>query len=416
MNPTARLIALEARTDAILFSGGYVNTPDGVLREKGVGAHVNRHAGAYVGTVVAPGLGTLIGASVDGSRRNRNIARAKDEATSTVAVGRTPEEARKLANRRLAVGAGVVGLYAGLRTPWGRQAVGSLSATMKARRQMRSPSGGPHFSGRIVDIEGRKLAARVDAILFGNDEEPTPFWKRAAGALGTAALVGATAYGANRFVRGRYGNQGLDSWKAAGDEAKLRFRSAWGAPKAAITPPVVGAPAVGALPPGGIGPLAAGVKPAVGGVASTRQALGFKQVAAGALAKDARDAGRRQLQNVLAGPLLPKQRFTAIAQCLVDLEARADEILFVDPRVRDPQGQFAGAPGADATQDPAAMRAAYRPRPPDGFARMIAANHRQRLLRLAKTLGVGATAGVVGTLGTQAVVKGLAARRSPVAA
>ena len=139
--------------------------------------------------------------------------------------------------------------------------------------------------------------------------------------------MGATAYGANRFVRGRYGNQGLDSWKAAGDEAKLRFRSAWGAPKAAITPPVVGAPAVGALPPGGIGPLAAGVKPAVGGVASTRQALGFKQVAAGALAKDARDAGRRQLQNVLAGPLLPKQRFTAIAQCLVDLEARADEIL-----------------------------------------------------------------------------------------
>lgn len=456
MNPIAQLIALEARTDAILFAGGYVNTSQGVLREKGVGAHINRHAGAYVGTLVAPGLGTLVGAAVDGSRRNRNNARAKEEPVVPVSEGRTPEEARKLANRRLAVGAGAVGLYAGLASLWGRRAAEDLAATMRARRHLRSPSGGPHFSGRIVDIEGRKLAARVDAILLGNEEEPTPFWKRAAGALGTAALVGAAAYGANRFVQGRYGNQGLDSWKAAGDEARLRFRSAWGAPKAAITPPVVGAPS-----PGGVGPRLPKQKFAV-----AAESLLNLEARADAILFGSFDLGRRREAEPCPAPVpadLPEVTYPTLyvhdlgydadlamgQEVLIkgvvqgmtkrsgkdgkklsfDIECRSIEtkddkkpqspkvasldavmlipVELVDQRVRDAQGQFSGNPGGDAAQDPFAMRAAYRPRP-DSFGKMIAANHRKRLVRLAKTLGVGATAGVVGTLGTQALLKGFA--------
>jgi hypothetical protein len=472
MNPIARLLTLEARTDAILFAGGYVNTPQGILREKGVGAHINRHAGAYVGTLVAPGLGTLVGAAVDGSRRNRNIARAKEEPVAPVEEGRTPQEARKLTNRRLAVGAGAVGLYAGLASPWGQRAVGDLAAAMRARRHLRSPSGGPHFTGRIVDIEARKLAARVAPVRF-EEEAPKPLWRRAAGALGAAALVGAAAYGANRFVQGRYGNQGLDSWKAASDEARLRFRSAWGAPKAAVTPSVIGAPKVDASAPGGVGPLPAGVKPAVGGVAFTKrkfaavvESLVELEARADAILFGSLDLGRRREPEPCPAPVpadLPEVTYPtlyvhdlgydadlAIGQEILikgvvqgmtkrsgkdgkklsfDIECRSIEtkdekkpdtpkvasleavmlipVELVDPRARDAQGQFSGNPGGDAAQDPAAMRAAYRPRP-ESIGKMIAANHRKRLVRLAKTLGVGATAGVVGTLGTQALLKGLA--------
>lgn len=459
MNPIARMIALETRTDAILFAGGYVNTPQGVLREKGMGAHINRHVGTYAGTLLAPGLGTLVGAAVDSSRRSRNMARSREEASSPVSEGRTAEETRKLANRRLAIGTGAVGLYAGLASPWGRRALRDLSATMRARRDLRSPSGGPHFTGRIVDVEARKLAARVAPVRFEEEPRP-PLWRRAAGALGTAAVVGAAAYGANRFVQGRYGNHGLDSWKAAADEARLRFRSAWGAPKAALTPPVVGAPS-----PGGVESRLPKQK-----FAAVAESLVELEARADAILFGTLDLGRRREPEpcpVSVSADLPEVTYPTLyvhdlgfdadlamgQEVLIkgvvqgmtkrsgkdgkklsfDIECRSIEtkdekkpdtpkvasletvmlipVELVDPRTRDAQGQFSGDPGGDAAQDPAAMRAAYRPRP-DGFAKMIAANHRKRLVRLAKTLGVGATAGVVGTLGTQAVLKGLA--RPPV--
>lgn len=61
------------------LSGGYVNTNKGVFKESGPGAHLNRHAGAYLGSAMFPGPGTLIGALLDSARRRNNILKTREE-------------------------------------------------------------------------------------------------------------------------------------------------------------------------------------------------------------------------------------------------------------------------------------------------------------------------------------------------
>jgi hypothetical protein len=61
------------------FAGGYMNTSEGVVKERSVGAHLNRHAGAYVGTVLAPVLGTGIGALIDAARKKSSLIKTADE-------------------------------------------------------------------------------------------------------------------------------------------------------------------------------------------------------------------------------------------------------------------------------------------------------------------------------------------------
>jgi hypothetical protein len=241
---------------------------------------------------------------------------------------------------------------------------------------------------RVVSLSNSdRLAEVVELSLFGpqedRDRRPS-LLRRTAGVLGTAALVGGAAYGANRIVQGRYG-KGASSWGAAADEAKLRFRSAWGAPRAAITPPVVGAPTSDYVAPGAIVP--SNVKPSVGGVASTRKMAGnFKQVPVGTLAADARRVGRYTLQNVARGPLLPKQRFSA---------ADYLRVVFLD-RARNADGQF--DPG-QAPMSPDAMAAAYPARERPGVAGMIAASHRRRQKRDLMAGGIGLAAGAAAGAG-----------------
>lgn len=62
------------------FSGGYINTSEGVVKDRGVGAHLKRHAGAYVGTVIAPVVGTAVGAIIDSARKKPNIIKTAEEA------------------------------------------------------------------------------------------------------------------------------------------------------------------------------------------------------------------------------------------------------------------------------------------------------------------------------------------------
>ena len=49
------------------------------MKDRGGDAHLNRHAGAYVGTVLAPVLGTGIGALFDIARRKSNIIKTAEE-------------------------------------------------------------------------------------------------------------------------------------------------------------------------------------------------------------------------------------------------------------------------------------------------------------------------------------------------
>ena len=235
-------------------------------------------------------------------------------------------------------------------------------------------------AGKPVALAACDRLAEVVELALSSEEEKPSLLRRAAGALGTAALVGGAAYGANRFVQGRYGSQGLGSWGAAADEAKLRFRSTWGAPRAAITPPVAGASVSDYVAPGAIVP--SNVKPSVGGIASTRKMAGnFKQVPAGTAAADARRVGRYTLQNVLRGPLLPKQRFSA---------ADYLKVVFLDSRARNGDGQF--EPGAQAAS-PEAMAAAYPATARPGVSSLIAASHRRRQKRDLMAGGIGAAAG-----------------------
>ena len=56
------------------FAGGYVNTKEGVVKERGAGPHFSRNAGKYIGTAVAtPLVGLPVGALIDRGRRKDNV-------------------------------------------------------------------------------------------------------------------------------------------------------------------------------------------------------------------------------------------------------------------------------------------------------------------------------------------------------
>ena len=75
-----KLRELAARSERVVeFSGGYVNTSQGVLKESGAGGHFNRNAGAYTGTLLFPGVGTVIGALIDLNRRKKNRIYTEEE-------------------------------------------------------------------------------------------------------------------------------------------------------------------------------------------------------------------------------------------------------------------------------------------------------------------------------------------------
>jgi hypothetical protein len=71
---------LSAIEDLIEFAGGYAMTNEGVKQERGIGAHINRNAGKYVGGVLlSPILGLPVGALIDRARRKRNKTRTQFE-------------------------------------------------------------------------------------------------------------------------------------------------------------------------------------------------------------------------------------------------------------------------------------------------------------------------------------------------
>ena len=61
------------------FAGGYINTSQGVAKEDSISGHLRRHAGAYVGTLVTPGLGTGVGWLIDRARKRTNLIKTADE-------------------------------------------------------------------------------------------------------------------------------------------------------------------------------------------------------------------------------------------------------------------------------------------------------------------------------------------------
>lgn len=75
------LLELAAVVDERLreFAGGYVNTKDGVVKERGAGAHFNRHAGAYIGGTLVFPVGAIPGHLIDRNRRKNNVDDTKRE-------------------------------------------------------------------------------------------------------------------------------------------------------------------------------------------------------------------------------------------------------------------------------------------------------------------------------------------------
>jgi hypothetical protein len=78
-----RLSAREEFQEIIEFAGGYINTDEGVFKEGGIGAHLKRNTGAYVGGLLTlPALGVpggIAGAIIDNGRGESNIARTAYE-------------------------------------------------------------------------------------------------------------------------------------------------------------------------------------------------------------------------------------------------------------------------------------------------------------------------------------------------
>ena len=62
------------------FAGGYVNTKEGVVKERGAGAHLKRHVGKYMGGALASVPGLAGGAIVDVGRRRSNVDYTSREA------------------------------------------------------------------------------------------------------------------------------------------------------------------------------------------------------------------------------------------------------------------------------------------------------------------------------------------------
>ena len=177
--------AFSARSVEVLLSGGYVNTEEGVLREKGVGGHLKRHAGAYIGAVagtkvrvLGPIFGGVVGAAVDGRRRNWNVADTKNADLSPVSEGRTKEEAHRLGLNRigaagLAVSAGMFVTPKQLRRA-GRVVGGAAYHTGMAGRRVvdkvrgmwpKAPRAFTPFAGRTVDVQATNLATEGHRLL-----------------------------------------------------------------------------------------------------------------------------------------------------------------------------------------------------------------------------------------------------------
>ena len=66
----------------IQFAGGYIRTEDGVVKERGAGAHFTRHAGKYIGTALFAPIGLPVGWLIDRNRRKHNIAVTREEPLS----------------------------------------------------------------------------------------------------------------------------------------------------------------------------------------------------------------------------------------------------------------------------------------------------------------------------------------------
>jgi hypothetical protein len=148
------------------LAGGYVNTEDGVKRERGKGAHFNRHAGKYVGglfAVPSMGLSLATGALVDRHRKKKNVA----------ATG-SHEKHRPWASK----GEGI-----GKRLPKDAEKAKDLSETLYLR----------HLSGaRDRDPAGRFSAGGVPAV---DDYHAAAALRKKKVIGGVAAGLGAAALG-----------------------------------------------------------------------------------------------------------------------------------------------------------------------------------------------------------------------------
>jgi hypothetical protein len=75
--------------DVVEFKGGYVNTDEGVKKERGAGAHFNRAAGRYIGSAVAtPLIGLPVGYMIDRSRAKHNKLVTSQEVEATGSLKR----------------------------------------------------------------------------------------------------------------------------------------------------------------------------------------------------------------------------------------------------------------------------------------------------------------------------------------
>ena len=74
-----RVISLATRIEAVHeFAGGYVNTDEGAVKQRGVKAHLKRNAGKYIGIPGAV-LGVGAGAYVDHLRKKSNVKDTEGE-------------------------------------------------------------------------------------------------------------------------------------------------------------------------------------------------------------------------------------------------------------------------------------------------------------------------------------------------
>jgi hypothetical protein len=97
---SGNITSLRSKSGEIQFAGGYINTPGGVRKERGAGAHFNRAAGRYGGLLLSPGtfgLSLPVGYLVDRSRWKHNIPKTKQEKEEPAALGK----GRKLLSSKL---------------------------------------------------------------------------------------------------------------------------------------------------------------------------------------------------------------------------------------------------------------------------------------------------------------------------
>jgi hypothetical protein len=80
LKKVGKKIRLDAREELIELAGGYVNTEDGIKREKG--GHLKRHAATYIASLpLTPLAGIPVGAVIDAIRRRGNKKKTALEPT-----------------------------------------------------------------------------------------------------------------------------------------------------------------------------------------------------------------------------------------------------------------------------------------------------------------------------------------------